>query len=137
MKRYLPAVMIALLCLLPGASYPQVQGFSLRDAIKISPDVRVKLRHYLDDEYKRECPPDKKPLPDVCGMTKPAYQGEGLPDKDAVPLPPAVIASLGFVYPGMDYVQQGFVVYFIRLQRRIILDSVAVHEPDHSSNIQW
>jgi hypothetical protein len=65
------------------------------------------------------------------------YVSSNLPSKDTHPLPQEIVGKLGFIEPGTVYVQAGFVVYLIRLPRRIILDSVSATEKDSGSNIQW
>ena len=50
-------------------------------------------------------------------------------------MPLQVINKVGFIEPGTEYVQVGFVVYLIRFPRRIILDNVSVKDVNSSSNI--
>lgn len=136
-------ILAALGCLLPMASYPQGPSFGFglgagtrsREIVKIGPSAKAALRKYLAAEYQRRCHV-KKP-PDSCQQTKPLYESSSLPAHGAHSLPPEVSHELGFIQPGTDYVEAGFVVYLIRLPRRIILDSVSATEPDMSSNIQW
>jgi hypothetical protein len=137
----MPFILAVFICLLPMASYPQGLSFGFgmgmggREIVKIGPSAKAALRDYLKADYKRQCHA-KKP-PDTCQQTKPLYASSSLPSAGTFPLPPEVINKLGFIEPGTEYVQAGFVVYLIRLPRRIILDSVSATEPDNSSNIQW
>lgn len=134
-------ILAALSCLLPIASYAQGLSFGFglgggsREIVKIGPSAKVALRKYLAAEYQHQCH-TKKP-PDRCRQTTPLYESSSLPANGSHPLPPEIIHELGFIQPGTDYVQVGFVVYLIGLPRRIILDSVSATEPDNSSNIQW
>ena len=109
--------------------------WAVEKSLKSAPSAKAALRKYLAAEYQHQCLA-KKP-PDSCLQTKPLYESSNLSANNNHPLPPEVIHELGFIEPGTEYVQVGFVVYLIRSPRRIILDSVSATEPGNSSNIQW
>jgi hypothetical protein len=139
------SILAVLICLLPARSYSQSLGFGIgggigrggMEIIKIGPSARAALRSYLKDEYQRQCPAKAKKLPDSCQQTKALYTSSNLPADGTHSLPQKVIDELGFIPPGTEYVQAGFVVYLIHLPRRIILDNVSAADPEPTSNIQW
>lgn len=144
MKRLAPLA-LAFLCLLPAVSYPQGLSFGIgggggigagglgvglgdREIERISGNARQTLKADLIAEYKKECGPKAKKKGEDCDDTKALYEGEALSSKDSFPLPDDYVKGLGFTPPGAEYVQKGFVVYLVRLPRRIIMDSVSLDE---------
>ncbi len=139
------SILAVLICLLPARSYSQSLNFGIgggisrggREIIKIGPAARAALRDYLADDYQQQCPAHAKKLPDICQQTKALYTSSNLPANGTHPLPQDVIDQLGFIPPGTEYVQAGFVVYLVNLPRMIILDNVSAADPEPTSDIQW
>jgi hypothetical protein len=129
-------ILSLLLILLPLPSQAQLElGFSLGrlgtdrvNDIKIGIAARDLLHDYLRKEYNHQCPAKKKKLPAICEQTVPLYSGTALRSGIGKPLSREVAKKAGFVPPGTNYVQSGFVIYLISSPRRIIIDSVTPTE---------
>jgi len=101
-------------------------GLGDRDIARIPGNARQTLHDDLLTEYQKECGPKAKKKADDCDDIKALYAGEALSGKDSDPLPADYVKLLGFTPPGTEYDQKGYVVYLVRLPRRIILDSVSL-----------
>lgn len=146
MKRCLMLIVAALLFMTTAAQAQGLSstfGFGLgfgpgggHDIVRINRHAREVLYNYLMSDYDFNCPrrPYKNKtrrrnkLPDICRETRELYIGSALPTQETHRLPANILDNLGFIEPGTDYRQRGFVIYLISFPRRIILDTVTLQD---------
>jgi hypothetical protein len=128
MKKFFLILCIIMLLLFPfSKTLSQGFGFGERRILRIGNSARHVLYNYLAGDYRQHCT-HKRKLPEACWQTKPSYEGMRLPLQGAGPLPASVLKHLGFIEPGTDYAQIGYVIYLVSLPRKIILDAVSIED---------